>query len=290
MPIYFFRQKIKTVAQVWEPFEHNGYHFEAHNVDSAWGTQNGWIVAKEISADNVDAAYEDFYSRIYPIIDKLAFVTQCYTFIELEPYFIKRPDRPEFFLRHSKERRPVPLHFGPDELESVQALEKYAQRGDAFRPLREAINTSGFATRLVMLTSALEGIAGEIEKGKTDREYIETKILEDKELCNNIFQYTDGIRNQLLHGKKIDTALHGDTPYPEIIYQKIVEYFNKYHDTKINTDVKGAPRNIGGNYGVWSGWLKLRNDDAEVDFAQMCELDLHEATTAFESIQKPEDY
>ena len=169
-------------------------------------------------------------------------------------------------------------------------MEKYSNRGDAFGLLREAINTSGFSTRLAILTSDLEGIAGEKRKSTTNKDYIETKILEDKELYDKIFVRSKGIRNQLLHGKEIDTELHGDTPYSEIIYQKIVEYFNKNHGTKINTDVIGAPRTIGGNYNILERWFKLKNDAAEVDFSQVCELDLHEATKNFEPIDRPEDY
>jgi hypothetical protein len=67
--------------------------------------------------------------------------------IAFEPFLIRRIDRPEFFLQFSKDRGPVPLHFGTEELESLEALESYAEKGDAFRYLREAINSPDFYAR-----------------------------------------------------------------------------------------------------------------------------------------------
>lgn len=289
MPDYVFQQKIRTVAQTRDPFGHNGNIFQAFRMDWRSGKNNGWMVSKELTADNVDAAFEAFFSELYPLVDKLSFITQCYMLIEIEPFLVRRTDRQEFFFRHSRERKPVPLHFGGNELESLRALERYGERGNAFQLLREAINTSGFYTRLAMLASALEGIAGEERPGKTDRNYIETKILGDKKLSDKIFKYAEGIRNQILHGKRIDDDVHGDTPYPHIIYERIVEYFNANHGTKINTEVVGAPRTVGGNYSVWHGWLRPV-DNAEIDFVRMCESVFPEATRGFEPIERPEDY
>ncbi len=290
MPKYFFQQKINTIAKIREPFEHNGFLFEAHKVDTVAGTQDGWIASKEITADNVDAAFQDFYSDFHPLFDKLSFVTQCFAVVKFEPYLIKRADRTEFFLLHSNELKHIPLHFGADELESLKALERYKQKGDAFRYLREAINASDFYARLAMLASALEAIAGEKNIGKTDSDYIKDKILKDDALHKKIFKHTTGIRNQLLHGKKIDGEEHGDVHYNDIIYDKIIGYFNSEHGTKINTNVIGAPRTLGRNYKFWHGWLKPRSDGSDVDLKRFCELDLCDVTKHFETIEKPRGY
>jgi hypothetical protein len=128
-----------------------------------------------------------------------------------------------------------------------------------FRYLHEAINTPDFHARLAMLASALEAIAGEVEKGKTNHPYIKDNILQDGDLYNKIFKHSSGIRNQLLHGKRIDEEVHGKTTYNSIIYGKIVDYFNREHLTKIDKKVIGAPRTIGRSYDVWRGWLKPKD-------------------------------
>ncbi|MBC8285838.1 MAG: hypothetical protein H8E42_00035 [Nitrospinae bacterium] len=291
MPTYFIQQKINTIAGVYDPFEHNGFHFEEFNSDITSGTHDGWTASKEVIADSVDAAFHEFFSNFYPLVDKIAFVTQCFTVAELEPYLVRRTDRAEFFLQFSKERGPVPLQFGEDELESIRALEQYEKKGDAFRYMREAINTPDFHARLAMLASALEGIAGETRPGSTNHKYIKNEILNDAPLHEKIFAGQEGIRNQLLHGKTIDDDEHGSTPYCEIMYGKIINYFNSKHGTKINTDVIGAPRTIGRSYNVWRGWLKPRLDSSDVDLAQFSGIDLHEVTKDFETLKgKPSDY
>ena len=291
MPTYFIQQKINTLAEIYSPFEHNGFHFEAHKFDITSGRSNGWTASKEIIADNVDGAFSDFFSNFYPLVDKIAFVTQCFTVVALEPYLVRRTDRAEFFLQFSNERRPVPLHFGEDELESLRALERYEEKGDPFRYMREAINTPDFYVRLAMLASALEGIAGETRPGSTNHNYIKNEILDNTPLHEKIFAGQEGIRNQLLHGKKIDDDEHGDTAYCGIVYGKIINYFNSEHGTKINTDVIGAPRTIGRSYNVWRGWMKPRLDRSDVDLAQFSGIDLHEATKNFEVLNDaPSDY
>lgn len=290
MPNYIFQHKINTIAELWKPFEHNGFCFEAHNVDMVQGRQGGWIACKEITKDNFDDAYDEFFSDLYPLVDKLSFITQCFAVVELEPYLIKRRDRPEFFLQHTKERGHVPLNFGEDQLASLRALESYSERGDAFRYLREAINAPDFYTRLAMLATSLEAIAGEVTEGKTNHDEIKNVILKNNELYMKIFKSKTGIRNQLLHGKKIDLKLHGGIKYNDDIYDKIVRYFNSEHGTKINTNVIGAPRTIGRNYHRWYGWLKPRTDGVDVDLGQLCELNLDDVTKDFKTMERPGDY
>ncbi len=69
-------------------------------------------------------------------------------------------------------------------------LERYEETGDVFRYLREATNATTFYTRLVMLVSALEAMAGELRNNgfrHVDRQYIANEILRDEELCERLF-------------------------------------------------------------------------------------------------------
>ena len=289
---YFFQQRINTIAETWEPFEFKGFRFEAHKIDWINGSQSGWVASKSLVENDVDTALKILSSELNPLVDKISFVTQCFAVIALESFLIKRPDRPEFFLRLSRDRGHVPLHFGDQELESLEALEEYEEKGDAFRYLREAINSPDYYARFAMLVSSLEGIAGEKKKDVTNRDYIKNTILKDETLYNNIFLRGNGIRNQLLHGKKIDLQLHGGVNYVDIIYKKIVDYFNNNHGANIKTNVINAPRNILLNYEIWRGWLTPLSEEnrTEIVLENFAGLDLHEATKNFKTIDKPDDY
>jgi hypothetical protein len=291
MPIYSIQHKINTIAVIDNPCEYNGFHFRAHNIDITAGTQDGWIASREVAANNVQAAIHDFYSNFNSLIDKISFVVQCFTVTKLEPYLVRRTDRSEFFLRFSTERGHVPLHFGEEEIKSLDSLDRYEQKGDPFLYLREANNTPEFHTRLAMLSSALEGLAGEERPGVTNHDYIKNIILKDAKLHEKLFAGQEGIRNQLLHGKRINDDKHGDTSYCEILYGKIIEYFNSAHCTNINTAVKGAPRTIGGNYNIWAGWLMSEPDRDKIDLAQFCVPNLQEATLGFKILNgEPDGY
>lgn len=292
MPEYIFQQRINTIANIWEPFEFKDFRFEPLKIDFAHGTQKGWIASKLIVQDDVDSAYEAFFRELYPLVDRISFVAQCFAVVAFESFLIRRPDRTEFFLQFSRDRGHVSLNFGKDQLASLEALEDYSERGDPFRYLRQAINSPDFYARLAMLASALEGIAGEIKSQKTNHDYIRDKILKDCDLHKEIFSGNNGIRNQLLHGKKINDKAHGNIPYIDIVYSKIVDYFNNNHGTSINTNVKNAPRTIGLNYDIWNGWLTASDNGGNVDASleKFIGLDIHEATKYFETIPRPNDY
>ena len=100
-------------------------------------------------------------------------------------------------------------------MQSLENLERY-DKNEVFTYLRESTNAGSFTTRLAMLVAALEAIAGEMKNQKirgTDKKYIAEKILKNSDLCDNIFKYGTGIRNQILHGHEINLEIHGETNY-----------------------------------------------------------------------------
>jgi len=290
MPEYHIQRKISILAKLYDSYDYKGFHFEPFSNDMVAGPKDGWVVSKTIDVDNVDAAFNSFNCDFFPLLDKISFVTQCYAAIEWEPFLVKREDRAEFFLLHSKGRNPVPLSFGKKERESLEKLEKYEEKGDPFYYLGEAINASQFCSRLPMLTSALEGIAGEKGKNSTNHRYIKNKILKDNKLHKKIFNGGSGIRNQILHGKKIDDGEHGNIAYNDIIYKKIINYFNSKHGTNINTEIINAPRNITGNHQYCCMWLKPKSGKNDIDFRELCEFTLNEITENLEWVSQPDNY
>ena len=268
MPEYIIHHKIDTLLQLWEPFDFREFRFRPCPIDVERGRHDGWVAEKNVVADTFEEAFRAFSDELYRLVDRIAFIGQCHTTVELEAFVILKPGDDRFFYRHSSKRGPVPLHFGGEEIESLAALEGYEETGDVFRYLREATNATTFYTMLVMLVSALEGMAGEAPKNgyrRVDHQYIADVILRDEELCGRLFRGGRGIRNQILHGGFVDDHLHGATNYNQTVYDAIIDYFNEHHGAKIDKNAKARPRTIIGNYDLWSGWCRWVS--REIDFS-----------------------
>lgn len=290
---YYIEHHIKTLAELWEPFEYRGYKFSGWKIDYTNGCQDGWLAQKEIVQDSIDNAWKEFMAEFISLVDKIGFISQCYTSFELQPYVIYRKDREEVFFKYAREQRPVPLHFNKPDMQSLENLERY-DKNEVFTYLRESTNAGSFTTRLAMLVAALEAIAGEVKNRKmrgTDKKYIADKILKNSDLCDNIFKYGTGIRNQILHGHEINLEIHGETNYNEQIYSSIVDFFNDNYGLKINTNVVNPQRTFPGTYQTWQGWIKPKKTDAKInlEFIQDAfpESGFHEY---FETCDNPENY
>ena len=167
------------------------------------------------------------YSRL---LTRSPSFSQCHTNADYESLFIQREnENPEsaFFFRLYAERTPVSLGFREEERASLEALEAYDEKGDVFRCLREETNAATYRTRLVMLISALEAIAGQSTTRRglsTDKDYIRQEIVRDDELFDRLLKYGEGIRNLLLHGSKVELAdsEHRDFNYAVLLHARFV--------------------------------------------------------------------
>lgn len=290
---YFIQHHIKTLAQLWEPFEYSGYKFSAWKIDYTEGHQAGWLAQKEVVQSSIDNAWKEFLVEFIEVVEKIAFVSQCYTSFELQPFIIFRNDRDEVFFRYAQERAPVPLHFNKDEIKSLENLESYT-KNKVFTYLRESTNAGSFYTRFAMLVAALEAMAGEIETESTrttDKKYIADKILLDTDLCNKIFEYGSGIRNQMLHGREIDLQIHGDIKYNEKIYESIIKYFNENYNLKVDTKIVNPQRTFPGTYHTWRGWLKRKQKLKPICLELLQDKFLgSDFSEYFEFSENPDDY
>lgn len=265
MPAHIISHRIDTVLELYDPFEMNGFNFEAWDYNPTEGSSNGWLATKEIIADTFDNAFLEFNVGFHKLVDQIAFVGQCHTTIELEPFLIARSGDDKFFWRYSRSFGTVPLHFNSEEVRSLKALENYNQVGDIFLYMREAVNATSFNTMLTMLVSALEAAGGGIDAPKKEvREYIANNILKDAALCDKLFKYREGIRNQILHGGFIDLEQHGETNYTGIVYDAIIDYFNENYGLKIDKKAVNRPRSLAGGYESWSHWCEWVHSEEEI--------------------------
>lgn len=294
MPEYIIQHKIDTLLNLWEPFEFRGYRLSPYNIDWAAGRHDGWLAEKSIEANSVDEAFATFTDQLYKLVDRIAFIGQCHTTVDLETFAILKPDDDRFLYRFSKNRGAVPLHFNEEEIASLERLEGYEETGDVFRYLREATNSPAFYTRLVMLVSALEAMAGELRENgfrDVDREYIAEEILGDKELCDRLFGMGQGIRNQILHGGFVDPDIHGEVNYNGKIFEAIIDYFNERHGAQIDKTAVGRPRTISGNYKTWVHWCQWVSQEHEFSLVLMGQkFQSGEDAAYYEPIGRPADF
>ena len=279
---YEIQHRIRTLATLdqEEIFSFRGIEFRPWAFSSTSGSSGeAWHASTLIEAPDVETAFKKFRSALFPIVDRIGFISQCYTTVEYEPYLIlKINDNPSrtFFTCFITERNAVPLDFGEKERMALENLDAYEEKGDVFRLLREATNSPWFYTRFIMLVAALEAIAGEEidRKGKkvTNHEYICDVILRDANLKDRIFKYEEGLRNQILHGHKIDTKEHANIDYIREIYRSILRYFQEQHNVVIRPDVMHPMRTPTENFSTWSGWLCPRNADEKIELRRVWEL------------------
>lgn len=266
---YRISHKIKTLTELWEPIEYNDFKFRQWDFTLADGPKGeAWIAEKKIEAGNLLEAIDKFRKDLLEIVQQCCFISQCYFSLIPESWMvIKENDNTDkiFFLRFTRETEAVSLPFNKGKLESLKKLQSF-ERKPAFMYLNESTNASTFYTRLAMLIIALESIAGEEKPQKTNKKYIEDKILKDDILYREIFAPGVGIRNKIFHGKEVNIT----EDYVDKIYKKIVEYFNSEFDTQVSLDVKHPLRTPWGYYKEMKGFFKAKNGRSR-DFREIVE-------------------
>jgi hypothetical protein len=267
---YEISQKIKTLAELWDPFDYNDFHFKQWDFTIVDGPKGkAWIASKLIEAGNLLEAVAEFHKDLLDIIDRCCFVSQCYFSIVTESYMVvKKNNNPNnaFYLHYTKERKGVSLQFNKDEIVALKKLETFPRK-PAFMYLNESTNAMTFYSRLAMLIIALESIAGEKLSNVTDKDCIKNKILKDSTLYDEIFAYGTGFRNQIFHGKEVKITVN----YIEKIYKKIVEYFNTEYNTNVALNVKNPQRTFHGNYAKLQGFYKPTDESTKINFKEITE-------------------
>lgn len=302
MNIYLIEHKVKTLTELWDAvdsqkdFEFRDFKFRQWNFtisDGALG--NAWIARKEVQASSAVEALNIFRKELFDIVRRVSFVSQCFSTADLEPYFILRLNdnsTKSFFFSFSQETNHVPLHFGDEEKESLKKLESF-DRSTALEYISQSTRSTTYTTRLAMLIIALESIAGETSPGVTNKEYIKREILNDDSLYDELFQRETGVRNKIFHGKEVEYG----KDYSQIIYEKIVDYFNKKYQTKVSKEVIHPQRTPFGNYTGYTTWLKPPMDYSDWDLRTILEIsendwkgrDLSKGVS-FDIVPRPDHY
>jgi hypothetical protein len=251
MNSYIIEHRVRTLANLYgDRLEHGGFEFREW--DNVWPPCGAWIARREMQATSALEAINQFRPELWPTLDRIATVSQCYTLAETQSFLIIRQndnDERIFFLRYVRDRSPSPLGLLDDQRKALKKLEALGDKMHALSFLRDATNAPPSYARLAMLLSTLEALAGErpvapcpdndsprrAEEGemrRTDMKFIKNKILKDNKLYSNLYHSGPRLRHALAHGREVDLKAHAgnNIDYLDAIYKFILRFINETCD------------------------------------------------------------
>lgn len=255
---YLIKYKISTVAELIRPFEFKGYELSSFTPE--WWDCDAWVASKVINAKSANEARFEFINGLIPIVEKCSVVSQCAFRLIANSYIIYKQTNNSEGIVYVNFVRPVGytgLHFDEDEIAQLPKLSSIPNQ-QAFMYIAEAANATTFYSRLAMLLSAVEALAGEIIHGKsviTNHEAIKEII--GIELHEQLYRYGTGLRNKLLHGNIV--AHHLFDGLSDLVYEKIRAYLRKNYEIHMQDDVVHPQRNFHGNFQYLSTFMKLKS-------------------------------
>lgn len=277
--LYRLEQRIHTLANIAiDHTETGSFGFSVDDVTfSSWqvGKHDGywthdyWLATSELEAADYGTAWHLFTKSLVRIASPMTLVSQCYTEFLYQPILIERRDLKIAFIWWVLDRaRPTGLMFMEDE---KSALELLLGRSDIpkafFYYWRDAVNTFGYSSRLMLMLSAVEALTDipyAERKAKRDTFYARLELILGKEL-KEIFWGTKGshanaLRHRLTHGEYFDPLDTKGIDYRGVLHTRIMQYFNEaiFKDQVLNTGVVNAPRHPFGNADQAISFLRPR--------------------------------
>jgi hypothetical protein len=270
---YIIQQKIHTLSNI---YVHDGsYRHEMHidelsfypwEFNFAEGHKTGyWLASFNINSTNFRDAFSAFAKKLYPMLSKIALLSQCYTEVLNQSYLIHKEGSELAFLRYTRSSSGVPLAFDENSFKALEILHKSEDINTEFYYYwNDALNVTGYSAKLLLMCSALEALHKSRLPQLSKTQFRKTILGE--ELEKMIFQDNDrGIRQRLTHGEYFDenTDTHN---YVQLIYNKIVEYFNDniFEEALIRT-VTNPQRHPDQNKEGGYYWLKRTEESPEFD-------------------------
>lgn len=278
---YRIQHKIKTLAQLsfskpeWTEIEIDWYKIKNRwfNIQQ-WPFWNAWIIEKNIEAWHYIEALNIFRRSFNIIAQRICFISQCYfEFLDESRLIEKLNNNPEkiFILHDIRDRVPVWLYFTEKELKDFKIIEKELIDNPCFMYLQASNNTLWYHAKLSLLCSALEALAGKEEK--ESKEWIYTtynkdimKIILWDNYYNKIFG-KNWLRHKIQHWDFINDFYWEN--YIEIIYKKILEYFNNRFSLNFDTNIISPQRHFYWNLEYVNLFLKPKSQEQKIDLKEI---------------------
>lgn len=190
-----------------------------------------WLAVAEIEADDYIMAWQEFRRRLVRIAPRIAAASQCYIEFLGQPILIVRPDLNLGFVHWIKDDDPVGLCFMDSERKAVELLlQNDSLPKEFFYYWNDAINSSGYASKLLLMLGAIETLVNLPKKKgppKKDYELMEKILGPDlkKALWGEAMKSNHALRHRLAHGQYFNSG-DGDTDYVVQVHRKLINFLN----------------------------------------------------------------
>ena len=278
---YRLEQRIHTLAKIAiDSTETGRFGFSVEDIkfsnwqigdDDGYWTHHYWLATSEIEARDYGTAWQLFRKSLVRIVSRMTLVSQCYSEFLAQPILIERCDlKVAFVLWVLGRGRPTGLMFMEDEKSALDLLLGHPDiPKEFFYYWRDAVNTFGYSSRLLLMLSAVEALTGipyadRKPKRKGDAFYERLEQILGKEL-KEIFwgtkdDHTNALRHRLTHGEYFDSQDTTQTDYRGLLHSRIMQYFNEaiFKKPVLNPTVVNAPRHPFGNADQAISFLRPR--------------------------------
>ena len=219
--IYKIQHKIESLLDnmVMKPsqppsFEIEGISFSHLNFswEAGW-THHSWIATGHIDSDNFKNAFKVFRKNLARIIPRIAFIGQAYIEFVQQPFLISKETSKIAFLSFFKERGAVPLCFMAQDLKALESLLRKKRRipEEFFYYWNDAVNTTGYSSKLLLMFSAIESF---VKKKDGKKNFKKLERILGKRLKITVWgeegkDNKNALRHRLTHGEYLNPSDSG---------------------------------------------------------------------------------
>lgn len=256
--IYEIQHRIETLAQSVGPVDDLGAPFLSMDIQfSHWDFNfsegwkgHYWLAKGTVDAPNCNDGYEKFHGKMAKIVPRIALLSQCYTDWLVQPFLILRSDAEIALFRFTRDRGATGLMFTGELQQALTSLLENSQIPEEFFYYwNDAVNSTGYSSKLVLMFSAIEALVKKPDGGK---DFAKLESILGSELKTALWgtkgSSSGGLRHRLIHGEYFNPDDSGKD-YLNLVHKKIIAYFNNAILGKklINENVVSPQRHPFGN-------------------------------------------
>lgn len=279
---YHVEQRIHTLSQLAIDGEQTStFGFAVEDVTfSDWQIKEGegywthdyWLAGADLDAPNYIEAWRQFIQKLVRIVPRMTLISQCYMEHLAQPVLIKRTDMDVAFIWWVLDHSPVPLMFMDKERTALDQLLAHSDLPkEFFYYWRDAVNTFGYSSKLLLMLSAVEALTGvtyamrkEKEKKKLYYERLE-QILGPglkKVFWGTEKEHNDALRHRLSHGEYFDPKDNTHIDYVGEVHRSVIRYFNEhiFKDNLLDEAIVKPQRHLLGNADLARSFIRSKGD------------------------------
>ncbi len=189
---------------------------------------DAWLASGMVEAVSYVDAFVRFRAKLDRIIPRIALISQCFIDYLREPFLIHRTDSDVAFFRWSGERKGVGLMFMEKEQQALEELlNAPSVPHEFFLYWNDAVNTTGYSSKLLLMFSALEALVKR-KNGTKDwallGQILEPQLVE--ELWGKKGDSHQALRHRLVHGEYFGGTDAGKD-YVGRVHKRVIRWFNQ---------------------------------------------------------------